>query len=117
MTEFQPKTMKPSRGVPVRFKGRILAKTEWETTKGCWMRFTLWETPGRAYIPVIEGDTPGKPDQVHRTVHVIKPIVDGSGERDEIAMQIAVLDAFDWHDRAKRLLKGELGWSPFIEVS
>ena len=116
MTDFQPKTMKPSCGVPVRFKGRMLAQTEWETSKGCWMRFTVWETPARAYIAVIEGDTPGKPDQVHRQVNVIKPIMDQAGERDEIAMQIGVLDAFDWHDRAKAVLKSELGWAPFIEI-
>ncbi len=116
-TEYEPKTLKPSRGAPVRFKGRILAETEWDTKDGCWMRFTVWETRGGAYIAQISGDVPGKPDQVHCTVGVVEPIYDEDGERDETAMQIAVLDHFDWHDRAKAMLKRELGWSPRIEVA
>ena len=117
MTEYKATTLKPSRSVPVRFKGKIIAETEWDTYDGCWMRFTVYETKGGAYIAEISGDVPGKPDQVHRTVTVVEPIEDADGERDETAMQIAVLDGFEWHDRAKRMLKGELGWSPWVEVA
>ena len=113
---FQPKTLKPSHSVPVRFKGRIIADTQWDTRDGCWMRFTVWETRAGAYIAAIDGDVPGKPDQVHCTVTVVEPIIDEAGERNEIAMQIAVLDAFEWHDRAKAMLKRELSWSPVREV-
>lgn len=115
--EFQAKTLRPTTSAPVRFKGRIIAETEWNTREGCWMRFTVWETRGGAYIAQISGDVPGKPDQVHCTVGVVEPIYDEDGERDEIAMQIAVLDVFDFHDRAKAMLKRELGWSPVIEVA
>lgn len=120
--EYQAKTLKPSRGAPVRFKGRIIADHTWGTGKyqpngkEVWMRFTVWETQGGAYITEISGDAPGKPDQIHCAVEVIEPIVDEAGERDENAMQIAVLDGFDWHDRAKALLKREHGWSPFITI-
>lgn len=116
--EMKPKTLKPSRGVPVRFIGRIIAETEWDTRDGCWMRFTVWETRGGAYIAQISGDVPSKPDQVHCSVGVVEPIiVNSDGDRDETAMQIAVLEAFDWHDRAKAMLKRELGWAPWIEVA
>jgi hypothetical protein len=119
--EYQQKTLRPSRSVPVKFKGRIIAETEWSTKHDTWMRFTVWKTKGAAYIAVIEGDVPGKPDQVDRTVTVVEPIPklerDGTHQLDETAMQIAVLDAFDWHDRAKSLLKRELGWSPVWEVA
>ena len=140
MTEFQPKTLRPSRSAPVRFVGRIIAETTWDTKDGCWMRFTLWETKGGAYIAVTDGDVPGKPDQVHCKVGVVEPIwkegveVFGSERdvpvgqmvfhvtdrhriRDEIAMQIAVLDHWDFHDRAKAMVKRELGWSPFVVVA
>lgn len=149
-TEFQPKTLKPSRSAPVRFIGRIIAETQWDTRDGCWMRFTVWETKGGAYITEIAGDAPGRPDQVHCTVGVVEPIYkpsDNSGwlqeinanlrgeqtaaaafkeldqaiqqspVRDDIAMQIAVLGHFDFHDRAKAMLKRELGWAPYIEVA
>ena len=116
--EYQAKTLKPSRSAPVRFKGRIIAETQWNTREGCWMRFTVWETRGGAYIAVIDGDVPGKPDQVHCKVGVVEPIiVNAEGDRDETAMQIAVLDVFDHHDRAKAMLKRELGWSPVREVA
>ena len=140
--EYQAKTLKPTTSAPVRFKGRIIAETEWDTRDGCWMRFTVWETRGGAYIAQISGDVPGKPDQVHCSVGVVEPIfrsttraecVDvverrlASDEphkipmeatvRDETAMQIAVLQHFDWHDRAKAMLKRELGWAPVIEVA
>lgn len=135
--EYQAKTLKPSRSAPVRFKGRIIAETEWTTGEGCWMRFTVWETKGGAYIAQISGDVPGKPDQVHCTVGVVEPIwkpgsavggevetnlgtmrpIGGEPERDETAMQIAVLDLFEWHDRAKAMVKRELGWAPVREVA
>lgn len=114
--EFQPKTIKPSRSVPVRFKGRIISETQWDTRDGCWMRFTVWETKGGAYIAVIDGDAPGKPDQIHCKATVIDPILNGAGARDDVSMQIAVLNAFDWHDRAKQMLKADLGWAPVREV-
>ena len=140
--EYQAKTLKPTRSAPVCFKGRIIAETQWDTPQGCWMRFTVWETQGGAYITEIAGDAPGKPDQVHCTVGIVEPIMyypdpqkqereaalaagkiwagewpAKTPERDETAMQIAVLSAFDWHDRAKRMLKNELGWAPWIEVA
>ena len=116
-TQFDPKTLKPSRGAPVKFIGRIIAETQWDTKDGCWMRFTVWETRGGAYIAQISGDVPGNPDQVHCSVSVVEPITDDAGERDETAMQIAVLAGFDWHDRAKAMLKRELGWAPVVKVA
>ena len=114
--DYKPKTIKPSRSAPLRFAGRILAETQWDTKDGCWMRFTVWETQGGAYVAVIDGDTPGKSDQIHCAATVIKPIFDVTGGRDETSMQIATLDAFDWHDRAKSMLKRELDWSPFLQI-
>ena len=117
MSEYQPTTLRPSRSVPIRTRARILAETEWHTARGDWMRFTVWETRGGAYITVREGEVPGKPDQIDRVVDVIEPIVDDAGERDETAMQIAVIEAFDGHDRAKAMVKRELGWAPYVEVA
>ena len=45
-----------------------------------------------------------------------QPIYDDAGERDETAMQIAVLQHWDFHDRAKAVLKRDLGWSPWVKV-
>ena len=115
-TNFESKTIKPNRSVPLRFIGAMIAETQWDTRNGDWMAFIIYETRGGAYIAVTEGNVPGNPDRVERTATVVIPIVGEAGERDENAMRIAVLAHFEFHDRAKAMLKRELGWSPFIEV-
>lgn len=118
-TEHKPKTVKPSRSVPIRFIGRVIAETEWTTRHDSWMRFTVYETRGGAYIAVTEGSVPGKPDHIDRTATVVEPIYDEAGQFgdiDAVAMQIAVLEHYEFHDRAKQMLKNELGWSPFVTV-
>jgi predicted phosphatase len=112
--QYYPKTIKPSRGAPIRTIARIIAEVEWAPSgrnSGTWMRFTVWETRGGAYIAVTEGDVAGYPDKVDVTATVVEP------HPDPVAMQVAVLNHFDWHDRAKALLKRELGWAPCIEVA
>lgn len=119
--EYQQKTFKPSNSVPIRTKAKLLAETEWTTGKGSWMLFAVYETRGGAYIAVIEGSIPEKPDQIERTVVVVEPISkllsDHTHQLDQTAMQIAVIEAFGGHDRAKKMLKGELGWAPVRVVA
>ena len=119
--EYTQKTFKPSNSVPIRTHAKMLCQVAWETGKGSSMRFAVYETRGGAYIAVIEGSIPEKPDQVERTVTVVEPVRVYAGNRDfgrdETAMQIAVIEAFSGHDRAKKMLKGELGWNPVREVA
>lgn len=121
MSQYDPKTFKPSTSAPIKTMARLLCEVEWTTSRDAWMRFAVYETRGGAYIAVSEGEAPGKPDQVERDVTVVEAIPkllkDLTHQRDEIAMQIAVLDHFSWHDRAKSMLKRELGWSPVREVA
>lgn len=132
-----PVTLKPTRSEPLRFRGRIIAETEWDTNRGEWMRFEIWETQGGAYIATREGSIPGT-DRTDLEACVVEPItkseppvvkeVHGSdGGRilhlgppekvpDDPAMHRAVLDFFDWHDRARSMVK-PLKWKLLREVA
>jgi hypothetical protein len=135
--EYQPKTFKPSASVPIRTKAKILCEVEWIASNGTQMRFAVYETQGGAYIAVYEGNAPGKVHQVERVVTVVGPVylpdkwvtveieggmtgmakVHTDPQLDQTAMQIAVIEAFSGHDRAKAMLKRELGWDPVRVVA
>lgn len=110
MTEYKLTTLKPSRSEPLRFKGRIIADTEWDTKSGDWMRFEIWETQGGAYIAVIVGNVPGE-DREDLTAAVFPP------QDDEFERRVAVLRFFDGHDRARSMIRSKLKWSLLREVA
>lgn len=130
MTEFTKTHINPSRSAPLKFKGRMLAETEWDVRAG-YMRFEIWETEGKALIAVSEGSIDGTDARDIRAT-VVEPIpksADASlGEIfsdalhmrdpdvDHLAMRWAVMDHFDWHDRARSMVKN-LGWKLLREVA
>lgn len=134
MTEFKLTTLKPSKTEAIRFKGRIIAETEWDTRAGEYMRFEIWETQGGAYIAVIEGSVPGNREKLI-SAEVVEPIyrddmllVDGkAGDQfqhiagvqkaiDRKAMHIAVMRFFEFHDRARSMVR-PLKWNTLREVA
>lgn len=116
--EYTPKTFTPSSSIPIKTNAKLLAEGKWTIRDKDWMRFAVYQTRGGSYICVTEGNAPGKANQVKRDVAVIEPIYSSATSMiDETAMQIAVLDFWGWHDRAKAMLKGELGWAPVREVA
>lgn len=141
MTDFTLKTLKPSKTEALRFKGRLIAETEWTTNAGEYMRYEIWETQGGAYIPVIEGSVQGD-REVLITADVIEPIyklnnasewLEGvnanlrgekvervpapARELDEKAMHIAVLRFFEGHNRARSMIRDQLKWNCVREVA
>lgn len=108
MTEFTLTTLKPSKTEAIRFKGRIIAETEWTTNRGEYMRFEIWETQGGAYIAVIEGSVPNDREKII-TAEVIEP------QDDRKAMHIAVMRFFEFHDRARSMVR-PLKWNTIREV-
>jgi len=135
--EFTTINIKPSRSAPLRFKGKLIAQTEWTTGRGDQMRFEIWETEGGALIAVRDGDDGdgnGYTDAI-----VVEPIykaeqpmeVQASGEDgsrivrlgptypvlDEAAMRFTVLGFFEWHDRARSMVRKQLKWSLLRRVA
>lgn len=109
MTDFALQTLKPSKTEALRFKGRLIAETEWDTRGGEYMRFEIWETEGGAYIPVIEGSVPGNREKLI-TAEVIEP------QDHRKAMHIAVMRFFEFHDRARSMVR-PLKWNTLREVA
>jgi len=109
--EMKPETIRQTRGPAIKFTGREIAHTEF-TTKGrdplSWI-FEIWETAGGAMIAV----TSSAPDQ-REGVDDVRATVVELGEAQ--AMQFAVMDHFDWTQRAKSMVRDQLGWKLVLEV-
>ena len=110
--------IKPSRSAPLRFKGWCIAETEWTTNRGNLMSFEIWKTVGGSLIAVREGDD----EYGNRYVDacVVEPIEPGPADEDAeppFAMVDAVMTFFDYHDRARSMVKKQLKWSILRRVA
>ena len=124
MTEYKTINITPSRSAPLRFKGKLLADTEWDikdrdgNPTGRWMRFEIWQTKGGALIAVREGDD-GEGNG-YTDALVVEP-VDPSPTDEEgqppFAMRDAVLSWLDYHDRARSMVRKQLRWSLLRRVA
>ena len=118
VTEYETVNIKPSRSAPLRFKGKLLADTEWDTNRGGWMKFEIWQTKGGALIAVREGE---KEDGEGYTDALVVEPVDPSPTDEEgqppFAMRDAVLSWLDYHDRARSMVRKQLRWSLLRRVA
>jgi hypothetical protein len=89
----------------------LLAETKFETNGRDPMKITfeIWESRGGALIAVFASE-PGERDGVE----VVKAAV-VQPQEDALAMRLAVLEHFEWHDRARSMAR-KLGWSMRVEV-
>lgn len=114
-------TLKPSRSEPLRFWGKIIAETEWDTPSGEWMRFEIWETRGGAYIATREGSIPNS-DRTILEACVVEPIRNPDAMTvydepiDRAEMQREVMRFFEFHDRARSMVK-PLKWHLRREIA
>lgn len=100
--EMQQKSIRQRRGPAIKFTGALIAKTEFEMKTGYDMRMEVWQTEGGALIAVSETD-------METRAAVIEP-------GDEMDMRCAVMDAFDWAERARSMLRDQLKWKFVREV-
>lgn len=108
MTDYTPTKITPDRSAPLRFNGKLIAWTQWETNRGDMMRFEIWETAGGALIAVREGGDDGYTDAL--VVEPVEAWQDSAKGHPPFAMVDAVLGFFQWHDRARSMVKKQLGW-------
>lgn len=108
ITEFARIEVKQNRGPTLIFEGREIASTEFETRGNPAMNMCLevFETRGGALVAVSSAEPVGKLDGFEdvRAV-VVDPI------EDKQAMQFAVMDFFDWSDRARSMMRKRAKWS------
>ncbi|AOR80752.1 hypothetical protein QUC32_28415 (plasmid) [Novosphingobium resinovorum] len=94
--EMQPTKITQRRGRTVKFTGTVIAKGEFPTRQGFEIRMEVHQTEGGAYVAVTTTDAETR-------AVVIEPA-------DPKDMQCAVMEAFDWHDRAKTMPRDQLKW-------
>jgi hypothetical protein len=101
----------PTRGPRLEFTGRLLAEEQW-TGRGhdaIRAHIEIWETKGGALVATDETVRVGSHEEPRLRAAVVEP-----GD-DSQAMRFAVMDFFDWSNRARNLAK-KLGWSLRIDV-
>jgi hypothetical protein len=117
-TEYEIINIKPSRSAPLRFRGKLIAQTEWTTGRGDQMRFEIWLTEGGALIAVRDGDDGdgnGYTDAI--VVEPVDPSPTDEPGMPPFAMRNAVMDFLSWHDRARRMVRQQLRWSLLRRVA
>lgn len=111
-TEYETVNIKPSRRAPLRFDGKLIAECEWEFVSG-WMRFQIWQTVGGALIAVREGG-PDDDTTEYTDALVVEPVAlapDDDEGQPPFVMRDAVMTFFDFHDRARSMVRKGLKWS------
>ena len=93
------------RGSPIEFTGRLLAEAEFVRQGVDPMRhaFEVYETKAGALVAVWESEPAERGGYVRASALVVEP------QEDAQAMHHAVMDFFDWDDRARGMAK-KLGW-------
>jgi hypothetical protein len=99
------------RGPTIEATARLIAETSFDTRQGqpLQMDLEIWETQGGALIAVSASTLPGGTGREDLRATVIPPIADVQ------AMRFAVMDALNWHVRARSMVR-KLGWSLRVEI-
>lgn len=102
-------TLPQDRGPTIEFSGALIAETTFDTRDRV-MGLQIWETTGGALIAYSESNPfEGEHGRSFRQATVVRPA-------DEMDMQCAIMDAFDWNDRARSMARKQLGWQFKVEV-
>ena len=109
--EYERVEMVQTRGPTIEFTGRLLAEDAWETRGRNPMRMAIeiWQTQGGALIASSFSEPADREGFEDTRVAVI------AAQDDAQAMHFAVLDHFNWDNRARGLAKN-MGWALRTEV-
>ena len=104
--------IKQQRGPTIDFVGEMLARNTFQTSGNDLLEvvFEIWETQGGALIAVSSSCPINRRGRVVTNATVVEP------QEDKQAMHFAVLDHFDWHDRARSMARG-LKWKTRKKVA
>ncbi len=109
--EWERQEIKPQAGPAIEFTGRLVAEQSFTTTGSDPMGVDLeiWETRAGAYVAVTASEPVDRPGFELVKVTVVEP------QEDRQAMHFAVMDHFDWTDRARNMAR-KAGWDLRREV-
>ena len=116
MDDMIKTTIRQTRGPKLTFTGKDIARVEF-TTQGreplLW-QLEIWETAGGAYIAYSSSLPENRQGIEDVRCSVVEP---GDYEGDRQAMQFAVMDHFDWTQRAKDMVRKQLKWKLAREIA
>lgn len=104
--EFQRVEFVQRRGPRVEFTGRLLAETEAPGNDGVAV-LQVWETQGGALVATREWQANTDNDEMQ--VEVVPPA-------EPLAMRVAVMDFFRWHQAARQMADKKLKWSLRVSI-
>lgn len=104
--------IKQQRGPTIDFVGEMLADDTFQTggSDPLEVVFEIWGTKGGALIAVSSSYPVNRRGHEVTNATVVEP------QEDKQAMHFAVLDHFDWHDRARSMARG-LKWKTRRKVA
>ena len=110
--EMGRRLLKCTHSPNVRFAGRLIAGEAFETRgrDAYSIEMQVWESEGGAWIAFFSSE-PLDFDGVR----VARSFVSRPGS-DDAQRQIDVLAFFDWQDRARTMLRKQLGWKFTVDV-
>ena len=102
----------PSAGPNVEFTGKLLAQGRYETggRDPLSVQMEVWQTQGGAYV-AMRCANPSSRDGIKVTEVAVVP-----AQADALAMRCAVMDLFDWNNRARAMMRKAQDWSFKLEV-
>ena len=130
MDDYTKQRIVQSRGPAIEFAGRLIASDEFEVRRdNSTMRLEIYETQGGALIAVTRGEAMQGGEVRDIVAAEVVPPMEGltrmvpkagdiptfNYERADVgvtdAMRFAVMDFFDWSDRARSMVRKQLKWS------
>ena len=103
--EYERVDITQARGPRLKFEGKMIARTDFQSRGHDPMRiaYEIWETRGGALIAVSNASPADREGFENTEALVVKPEV-------EQTMQFIVMDFFQWHDRARAMVRKQLKW-------
>ena len=111
LSQYAETTIRQSRGATLKFLGKLLCETEFDTRRGdpIAMTLRLYETPAGAWIAVSTSEA----GDGH--VETFATVVEPGG--DEVDRRCEVMAAWDWHHTARKMVRQQLGWRFVKEIA
>lgn len=108
MDDFTEQRMVQSRGPTIEFEGRLIASDSFNLKSGHPSKMTMeiWETRGGALIALTRSESLDD-DPQWRPITIATVVEPGP---DESERRFAIMDAFDWEDRARSMVRKQLKW-------
>lgn len=116
--EYELEEIKQTRGPMLKFEGKLLCEDQ-----GGPVHMEVWQTRGGALIAVTSAEMHRGPSGLDVRATVVEPgemadaLTEPAWEREQQRMRLAVMEAFNWDNRARSMVRKQLKWQLVQEVA